>query len=161
MDPPVAPSDTVPRSVVLALAKRIAALGALLLLLTFTVSALKGYRVASSAASARAVLADMSVSASATPDRSVPPAQGVAVEPTPSASVVSSRVVETAVIVVAGVNFRKAPRRGSEVIRPALLGERLEVVGRSDGWLRVRDSAGLVGWITSGARYVRIESGGR
>lgn len=162
MTPPLTPSTTVPRSAILALAKRIAALAVLLLVLTLTVSALRGYRAAVRAARSR----ERSVAASATPTavsngNSPEEVKPLAVEPTSPASTEMSPAADTAVVVIGGLNFRKSPERGSVIIRPLLLGERLEIVGRSDGWLRVRDTTGLVGWVTSSKRYIRIESGGR
>ncbi|MFA5843546.1 MAG: SH3 domain-containing protein [Coriobacteriia bacterium] len=161
MDPPLTPSTTVPRSAVLALAKRVAALAVLLLVLTLTVSALKGYRSAAKAARSRERSVAASVTPNAVPNGNSPTAKPPAVEPTSSASTETSPAADTAVVVIGGLNFRKAPERGSVIIRPLLLDERLEIVGRSDGWLRVRDTTGLVGWVTSSERYIRVEPGGR
>jgi len=63
----------------------------------------------------------------------------------------------TAVVLIEGLNFRKAPDTGSATIRGLKKGEKLVVVGSKPDWYQVKDAKKTVGWIAAKSQYVRIE----
>lgn len=63
----------------------------------------------------------------------------------------------TAVVLIEGLNFRKAPDTNSVTIRGLKKGEKLIVVGSKPDWYQVKDAKQTVGWIAAKSQYVRIE----
>ncbi len=63
----------------------------------------------------------------------------------------------TAVVLIEGLNFRKAPDVTSETIRGLKKGEKLVVVASKPDWYQVKDSKNTVGWIAAKSQYVKIE----
>jgi len=63
----------------------------------------------------------------------------------------------TAVVLIEGLNFRKAPDTNSVTIRGLKKGEKLVVVASKPDWYQVKDAKNTVGWIAAKSQYVRIE----
>jgi len=57
---------------------------------------------------------------------------------------------ERAVVSRGSVDLRATPDRGSELVDQALLGERVTILGRQDGWAYVQGEDGYFGWLESG-----------
>jgi len=63
----------------------------------------------------------------------------------------------TAVVLIEGLNFRKAPDTTSVTIRGLKKGEKLLVIASKPDWYQVKDSKKTVGWIAAKSQYVKIE----
>jgi len=63
----------------------------------------------------------------------------------------------TAVVLIEGLNFRKAPDITSVTIRGLKKGEKLVVVASKPDWYQVKDSKNTVGWIAAKPQYVKVE----
>lgn len=63
---------------------------------------------------------------------------------------------KTVTVLVDGLNFRAAPERGAELIRGLNANEQLEYLGEENGWFKVRDSKGTIGYVSSSSQYTRI-----
>jgi len=74
------------------------------------------------------------------------------VEPT-STAVAAGTI---AVIRVDGLWLRASPDAGSEMLSAVKKGARLDVLNRTDTWLRVKDSLGRIGWIANSTKSVEI-----
>lgn len=74
------------------------------------------------------------------------------VEPTAS-TVVTGTV---AVIRIDGIWLRAAADTHSEAIAAAKKGAKLQVLNRTDTWLRVKDTTGHIGWIANSSKSVQI-----
>ena len=64
---------------------------------------------------------------------------------------------KTVVVLTDGLNFRKEPKKGSEVIRGLDKGEKLVVVKTQDAWYQVKDSEGVSGWISASPSYTKLQ----
>ena len=58
---------------------------------------------------------------------------------------------ETLVVKIQTTQLRKSPQYFSQALVPLKAGDRLEKLGESSGWIQVKTSAGVVGWIHSSA----------
>jgi len=82
----------------------------------------------------------------------------IALFPMPLAATAYPSTVEQ-VHVIATVNFRTKPSTSGERIRYLRKGEVLELIERTNAyWLKVRDAAGTVGYVSSLDKYVEIRS---
>lgn len=63
----------------------------------------------------------------------------------------------TAVVLIEGLNFRKAPDITSVTIRGLKKGEKLVVVASKPDWYQVKDAKNTVGWIAAKPQYVKVE----
>ncbi len=90
-------------------------------------------------------------------------ATGPASKPTtatvePSSESATGQVTQgTAVVLIDGLNFRKAPDTSSVTIRGLKKGEKLVVVASKPDWYQVKDAKMTIGWIAAKSQYVRIE----
>lgn len=76
----------------------------------------------------------------------------------PSSEPATGQVTQgTAVVLIDGLNFRKAPDTSSVTIRGLKKGEKLMVVASKPDWYQVRDAKRTTGWIAAKSQYVRIE----
>jgi uncharacterized protein YgiM (DUF1202 family) len=64
---------------------------------------------------------------------------------------------KTVVVLTDGLNFRKEPKKGSDVIRGLDKGEKLVLVKSQSGWYQVKDGAGVTGWISASPSYTRLQ----
>lgn len=61
--------------------------------------------------------------------------------------------------VIYGVNMRKTPSASGDVIRMLAKGEELLVLEKAnDSWFKVQDAAGMVGYASSSAKYIRLNT---
>lgn len=65
--------------------------------------------------------------------------------------------IGTVTVVVDGLNFRVAASRDSELIRGLDAGEKLSLLAEESGWLKVKDSAGKIGYVSSSSQYTKVE----
>lgn len=69
-----------------------------------------------------------------------------------------TRIVSNA-LVIYGVNFRTGPSTADTVIRMLPKGEELLVLEKvNDGWLKVRDTKGVTGYVSSNTKYLTINT---
>lgn len=69
----------------------------------------------------------------------------------------SSGVAEPGVVVLAeGLNLREKPMTSSKVIKKLKKGTSLELLETAGGWYRVRDAAGVEGWVAAGGNYTQL-----
>jgi hypothetical protein len=69
---------------------------------------------------------------------------------------VSLVLAETLIVKVQTTNLRKTPKFYGPIIQPLPAGEKIEKVSsQPDGWIQVRTSGGVVGWIHSSAVEVQ------
>jgi uncharacterized protein YgiM (DUF1202 family) len=61
------------------------------------------------------------------------------------------------VVVVDGLNFRVSPERDSKLIRGLAAGSELEFLAEENGWYKVKDGAGVVGYVSASSQYSRLE----
>ena len=73
------------------------------------------------------------------------------------ATATSTTVNKTVVVLVDGLNFRSGASRESELIRGLDADEKLVLLGEEDGWLKVKDSEGNIGYVSASGSYTRIE----
>lgn len=64
---------------------------------------------------------------------------------------------KTVVVLVDGLNFRSLPSRDGELIRGLDANEKLTLLGEESGWLKVKDSQGVEGYVSASAQYTRVE----
>jgi uncharacterized protein YgiM (DUF1202 family) len=60
-------------------------------------------------------------------------------------------IAETLVVKIRTTNLRKQPKFYAQTLTVLKTGERLEKLGSQNGWIRVKTSLGLTGWIHSSA----------
>jgi len=65
--------------------------------------------------------------------------------------------IGTVTVLVDGLNFRTEPSRDAELIRGLDAGEKLLLLEEQEGWLKVKDSAGKVGYVSSSSQYTTVE----
>lgn len=65
----------------------------------------------------------------------------------------ASRVV----VLVNGLNFRKEPSGGADLIKGLAEGTELELISTEGGWHKVKDSEGTVGYVSSSSQYTRVD----
>lgn len=73
---------------------------------------------------------------------------------TPTADAPKSAQIVT--VQIEGLNFRTEPKAGSTVIKGLARGERLDWIATEDGWYKVSDSAGRVGWVSANPQYATL-----
>lgn len=71
----------------------------------------------------------------------------------PTSTAVTGQVAVTR---VGGVQLRFAADTRSDTLAIAKKGARLQVLNRTDKWLRVKDAAGHIGWIPNSSKSVQI-----
>lgn len=69
----------------------------------------------------------------------------------------TSATTKFGVVLIEGLNFRKAPDSTSATLRGLKKGEKLIIVGSKDEWYHVKDSTGATGWVTAKPQYVQVE----
>lgn len=62
-------------------------------------------------------------------------------------------VIGALVVTVDGLNFREQAKASSEAMRGLGEGERVEILAKEGSWYKVRDSKGVIGYITSNPSY--------
>ncbi len=67
--------------------------------------------------------------------------------------------VPTQVLIVKDVNFHRDPNLASDNYRLLKAGERLTLVGESNGWYRVTDTQGNIGWVMANKTYAKLVAG--
>lgn len=65
--------------------------------------------------------------------------------------------IGTVTVLVDGLNFRTEPSRDAELIRGLDAGEKLLLLEELEGWLKVKDSTGAVGYVSSSSQYTTVE----
>ena len=63
----------------------------------------------------------------------------------------------TVVVVIEGLNFRRAASTDSELIRGLGRGDELTHLGTENGWYHVRDSAGVEGYVSANPQYTELK----
>lgn len=58
---------------------------------------------------------------------------------------------------VDGVHMREVPEASGTVLSDLGKGATFEVIEKREGWFRIRDASGHIGWVTSDASFVTIE----
>lgn len=83
---------------------------------------------------------------------------GASVIATPSAAASATSVPTSTIAVtrVDGVQLRAASNGGSAVLATVKKGTKLQVLNRTDAWLRVKDPSGHIGWIENSVKTVEI-----
>lgn len=64
--------------------------------------------------------------------------------------------IGTVTVVVDGLNFRVSASRDADLIRGLDAGEKLSLLAEEDGWLKVKDNSGKVGYVSSSTQYTTI-----
>lgn len=64
--------------------------------------------------------------------------------------------IGTVTVLVDGLNFRTEPSRDAELIRGLDAGEKLALLAEQADWLKVRDSANVVGYVSSSSQYTTV-----
>ncbi|MGQ9673762.1 MAG: SH3 domain-containing protein [Candidatus Aminicenantales bacterium] len=64
-------------------------------------------------------------------------------------------LAETLVVKVQSTHLRKNPRFYAQVLQALPAGEKVEKIGSQDGWIQVRTSSGVIGWVHSSAIEVQ------
>jgi len=64
--------------------------------------------------------------------------------------------IGTVTVVVDGLNFRVTASRDADLIRGLDAGEKLTLLAEQDGWLKVKDKNGKVGFVSSSTQYTTI-----
>lgn len=64
--------------------------------------------------------------------------------------------IGTVTVVVDGLNFRVTASRDADLIRGLDAGEKLTLLAEQDGWLKVKDKNGKVGYVSSSTQYTTI-----
>lgn len=64
--------------------------------------------------------------------------------------------IGTVTVVVDGLNFRVTASRDADLIRGLDAGEKLTLLAEEDGWLKVKDKGGKVGYVSSSTQYTTI-----
>lgn len=67
-----------------------------------------------------------------------------------------TRVSVTGVVLPSSLNVRGGPSTGSSIIRRVWQGNRLNIIGISNGWCEVRLSDGRIGWVK--VNYLRFDT---
>lgn len=60
------------------------------------------------------------------------------------------------VLILSDVTLRQDPSRGAPALRDLATGERLELVGKVDGWYKVKDGSDRLGWVSSSEKYTKV-----
>lgn len=60
------------------------------------------------------------------------------------------------VLILADVTMRQDPTRSAPALRDLPTGERLELVGKVDGWYKIKDGSGRLGWVSSSEKYTKV-----
>ena len=83
---------------------------------------------------------------------------GAAAVTTPSADSSAAAAVTSTVAVtrVAGVQLRAAGNTGARVLSTVKKGATLQVLNRTDTWLRVKDPSGHIGWVENSVSTIEI-----
>lgn len=55
-----------------------------------------------------------------------------------------------------GVNFRVKPASNAKLIRGLKKGEKVTIITKDGQWYNVKDTKGIVGWITANGDYVAV-----
>lgn len=63
---------------------------------------------------------------------------------------------KTVIVKIEGLNFRIDPKAGAEVYRGLDKGERLTWLETKDGWYKVKDGAGRVGYVSANEQYTTL-----
>lgn len=93
----------------------------------------------------------------ATPDATGTPSPESNGEGSGETSPADAPAGKTVVVLVDGLNFRTTASRDGELIRGLDADERLTLLGEESGWLKVRDSAGVEGFVSASSQYTRTE----
>ena len=77
-------------------------------------------------------------------------------EQTPSA-VPASGKKDMVVVLIDGLNLRKEARTDSPTLGGLDEGDKLTLIGQTEGWYEVQTADGSRGWVSANPAYVRIE----
>lgn len=84
-------------------------------------------------------------------------AQSALATSTVSTNVTGTPVANTsAVTVTDGVHLRAAPSSNADVVATEGKSTALSVTAKTDGWFKVKDPAGHIGWVTDSNEFVRV-----
>ncbi len=68
--------------------------------------------------------------------------------------IVTLLVAETLTVKVQSTSLRSSPKFYAASVRALRAGDKVEKISTQDGWIKVRDSSGVVGWVHSSAVVV-------
>jgi len=91
-----------------------------------------------------------SVDSTQAPKSDTQEGSGTKAPPTAAAS------IGTVTVLVDGLNFRAEASRDAELIRGLDAGEKLLLLEEQEGWLKVKDSTGAVGYVSSSSQYTQV-----
>jgi uncharacterized protein YgiM (DUF1202 family) len=63
----------------------------------------------------------------------------------------------TVTVLIDGLNFRTGPSKSGDLIRGLDEGEKLTYVATEDGWYKVEDSEGNVGYVSASTQYTQLQ----
>ncbi len=78
-------------------------------------------------------------------------------EAAPEAEAEAQGSGQSVVVLVDGLNFRREAARDSELIRGLTEGSKLAHIATENGWYKVKDADGTVGYISASTQYSRLE----
>jgi len=64
---------------------------------------------------------------------------------------------KTAIVLTDGLNLRDKPDATGKSLRGLKRGEQFILVGTSGSWLQLRDSKGVLGWVTNNPAYIKVQ----
>lgn len=97
---------------------------------------------------------DVESTATVTPEgeepegESSPPAEAESNDASPSATVI---------VLVDGLNFRKEPSGGADLIKGLAEGAELELIATENGWHKVKDADGTTGYVSASDQYTKLK----
>ncbi len=77
-------------------------------------------------------------------------------EPTVSLGSVGESMTAKAVVLIDGLNLRDAPDTGANILVKIPKSKTVEVYELKDGWYRVKEPGGRMGWVSANAQYVKL-----
>lgn len=80
------------------------------------------------------------------------------VDATGTAGETSASAVPMVVVVkIDGLNFRKSADETAKSIRGLKKGDKLLLLKKQGKWYQVRDTEGVIGWVSANAQYTKLE----
>jgi len=64
---------------------------------------------------------------------------------------------KTVIVLTAGLNLRDKPDATGKTLRGLKRGEQFILVGTSGTWLQLRDTKGVLGWVTNNPAYIKVQ----
>lgn len=97
---------------------------------------------------------DVETTATVTPEGEEPEGES---SPPPEAESDAAKPVATVVVLVDGLNFRKEPSGGADLIKGLAEGAELELIATEDGWHKVKDADGNIGYVSASDQYTKLK----